>query len=850
MLPSITQPLNCVVLSSLKVYKRLSNEQYKRFSEWQQSVLFFFLLCCFLRVSFNCGSKSNPERTPEDFNNDNMALQQDASEAELAVMNAFHREAHGCRDTAGQILEQEISPYYQQYNPSVHVAPYTTIIGPSGIGKTFLIQELARKGVYVAYASLASTESGVYPSRSKMADLVARRDDKENAAVFFNCYIAASLVNIQMCRDIGITATGLFDAMIRVEFADVQSKLAEQVEKLYKHVSDFKPADDATERSQTFEHRVKKFANQGTLAVPLALYEENITSVFVNFLERLNRHEHRGKYVQPSKATKHFDPENTPPAIICIDNARGLFNPYNYSGEGGSFLAFQTALRDQRVINPLFGLLVDSSSKIASFHCPSPDAKGTFPPIYEIDSMDLFAVRKDRGWEAIRTLTQSAHANAGLEHLYNLGRPLWGAVLREKSRESSLNEAQMQVLDLARTKICGHPSLRGRKPMSDTQALALLSYRMEFDITPDQRLSNEFVANHLRHIVHITGRDWFMRTYHPTEPVLALASQVEMSTRSKTRVEVLRALYKHVTEGSIILRSTGDPIATLILMFAMDAAQPEGSHRPVKLAIFLSSLFSENVLESIRERSEASDGLRSLWQEGVVFFNQFVRLGVDPDEGTLWRAFHRAAAVLPHVGYNGPNIIIPIFLPNKNKMSYILVRVSNWREEEIDEAFKDDAKNSLKYDAISIDSEKKNDDKEDYGDEYNKDAKDEDEEEDEEGSEDSGDYNPVMLPHISIMMSPRGHEDNATAEVIYPEPVMGDSGTSATYEFNDLERIVVGVVGIDVSVYPGLFHPKDTDSNPVNSIETLFLLRRFLCCLDVNSSRAGGYEHCLMAPFI
>lgn len=312
-----------------------------------------------------------------------------------------------------------------------------------------------------------------------------------------------------------------------------------------------------------------------------------------------------------------------------------------------------------------------------------------------------------------------------------------------------------------------------------------------------------------------------MRSYDPSKPALALVSQHGMPTASKTRLEVVRDLYPDVIHQPVPVTYTGDVTAALILLFTVDNAQPEGGRgqQPLKLATFLSALLPNNVVESIQARMENRDGLRTLWDEGTVSFNRFVRLVDDPDEGTLRRAYDHGVAVFPHSGYKGPDMIVPVFLPSKDEMSYILVRGAGWRQNAIIEDFKDAEKGSLKYDALSLSGP--------------------------ETGYDDDEAEPV--PHIGIIFSLRGEEGHAAAKVIYPEPATSQGPAAAgPYSFDDLERVVVAAVGMDFSIYPGLLHPKDTASDPVNSIETLDFLREFLCHADLD--KMSDYERRLMCP--
>lgn len=58
-----------------------------------------------------------------------------------------------------------------------------------GIGKSFVIQQLAIKDYYIVHANLARGKLATYPSRSRVADSIARLDNREDATVFFKRYI-------------------------------------------------------------------------------------------------------------------------------------------------------------------------------------------------------------------------------------------------------------------------------------------------------------------------------------------------------------------------------------------------------------------------------------------------------------------------------------------------------------------------------------------------------------------------------------------------------------------------------------------------------------------------------------
>lgn len=86
-----------------------------------------------------------------------------------ATVRAFHHDSKEGRDVTTPVYEQILS-YYEEYSEAVYLAPYVSIVGPCGIGKSFVVQQIARQGhAYVVYASLAMCDSDAYPSRSVIA---------------------------------------------------------------------------------------------------------------------------------------------------------------------------------------------------------------------------------------------------------------------------------------------------------------------------------------------------------------------------------------------------------------------------------------------------------------------------------------------------------------------------------------------------------------------------------------------------------------------------------------------------------------------------------------------------------
>lgn len=98
--------------------------------------------------------------------------------------SAFHRESLPGRDFATPVLDA-IFKRYKEYDSQYFFAPYAAIVGPSGIGKSFTIQQIARSGTYVVYTCLAKDRSHSYPRRSFVADEIDEFTERGETTIFF-----------------------------------------------------------------------------------------------------------------------------------------------------------------------------------------------------------------------------------------------------------------------------------------------------------------------------------------------------------------------------------------------------------------------------------------------------------------------------------------------------------------------------------------------------------------------------------------------------------------------------------------------------------------------------------------
>lgn len=326
------------------------------------------------------------------------------------TIKAFHRDQKEGRDITKAIYDKIVS-YFREFRSLKHLAPYTSIIEPSGIGKNFVVQQMARMGyTYVVYASLANFKSGAYPHRSMLANTISQINERGEMTMFFECYIAASLLHIEQCRKTGIIPKGFFELQVNNKFVDFQEELATCIEEFFSNV-----------RSEYIERHYGKlgrhvrsndnddFGYQDYVNYYSPNYRKKIGPVFEK-IHKLLKEVIKDRAVTENKAELSPKPEQ-PHAILCLDEARHLFfrGPSEVSDDM-RFLAFRRATRHQTRVRDLqsgltrdnkrfFALLLDTSSRVSAIsplrkHDPSMKflrPGDVFAPIYQIDSKDVFA---------------------------------------------------------------------------------------------------------------------------------------------------------------------------------------------------------------------------------------------------------------------------------------------------------------------------------------------------------------------------------------------------------------------------------------------------------------------------
>ncbi|EFX06381.1 hypothetical protein CMQ_6702 [Grosmannia clavigera kw1407] len=531
---------------------------------------------------------------------------------------------------------------HAQYN-DLYLSPYTTIVGPSGIGKSFSIKQLAtRYGVYVVYSCLAPKNSRGFPRPVTMGTAPVDGEQDDMIAQWM-LYLRNQLLIADCCKSAGITAPGLFNLL----------------------TSDSEEIIAARQKLRALFH------NQNEVSAT-AIHEELLVARVV-----LEKWDLNSTPTIPQEDARH-------PVIICFDEARALLDGL----DNWAFRSLRQAAkkmiqdsedsarkegrkerkdaghREDRETVSFFMVLLDTTSKISDFTPPSRydhSAKVTnqriFRPIFQIDSLDTFAP------EAI---SDPSGEESAVNSLFCFGRPLWGAFLKAGHSWDS-------ILNLAIDKISGY---EGQTVCN----IAMLSFRMNFYIS-SIILAKDLVASMMRCLVSVSVDRNDIITTQPSEPVLAFAAS-KLLQQAPTRLACIRSWIGGLHSGALNPGDIGEQVASMILLFAFDyvefgvATEQDITPHAVPLREFLAALLGSRACDDLwRYHADTTTG--NLLKDGAVFFNHIVRASTVPTYEVLEHAYKRGAAVFLPTNFPGMDVAIPIRASEEGPMALLFIQIKN-----------------------------------------------------------------------------------------------------------------------------------------------------------------------------
>ena len=713
-------------------------------------------------------------------------------------------EQNPCERDVVTAIYGEILKYYEAFRSDTHLSPYTSVVGPSGIGKSYVVSRIAKQGLaYVVYLSFAVEDSNSYPGRSIVADALGlEENNRDKSQRIFELFVATMLIFVRLCRELGITAAGFFDSQVKGEYKEFQQSVASLLQEFQvKIFDDMEPKPGHPEVSERI--RSDQYSSQFDHQEYLDEYLDPIGLQARRILEaqyqKLKASHDAPTYISRKRNLK--PKADHPLALFCVDEARGLLNLKGNPPEM-KFLAFRRALRHQSKVSSsqdrkqFFALFLDTSSCVNDFSPPAKDDLSAdflhhslFLPIWRIDTMDVFAGDLS-DLEVVQVEHDFGRSRLTIDEakLFSLGRPLWGALMQVG------NDGVNYAFEIAQALFRNGKENTSFDSSCRIDLLALLSYRLNFYISL-QSLAEELTSGFLRYIVKVSEDRAFIRTTQPSEPMLAYLSMDMMRQGGgKLRMELVKAMFRNATEGFINVGDIGEAVASLVLLFSFDRVHtnsldgqgPSINVQCIPLTKFLGASLPPKIFGEMENRAESKDEIARLWG-GYVFFNHMVKLREKPTAEILRQAFNRGAAMILPDKFPGADILIPIFLPEDNEMSYLIIQVKNRKDDSITRGeTRLDANQGMKLATSQL---------------------------------------PRVKTHLALMMCLRCTQGGS--EVLYPQQKKRQKDGSI-YSWDNMNRIVVLLCGLNLNLFPGLrLENKSTQPGAQESID---VMKKMLWC--------------------
>lgn len=701
------------------------------------------------------------------------------------VVSAFHRDEK--QTSEGRLpsfeLYQKILEYYKAYGPN-YMAPYTSVVGPSGIGKSFSVAQIAyQHGVYVVYSSLSGEGLLPYPERSVIADRLPRDDSRTNQVAFWQGYLTTALYDAELCRRVGIWPGGFYNLQTIKTYHGYQRDFSNRVSALYEKYSVRNSTRDTGKSTKLWKADISKFLKE---------YTGQAQKVLESWLPVLDQNGHNSSVAATSPG------KDIPNAIVCLDEARTLVD----SKESLLFRSLREAMRKQFVMTykagnlnltrpqgDFFAILLDTTSKVADFSPPTRhdgtqkqlrEGGKLFPPLYTIDTFNIFIKDNKK-----RLLFPDGSQDFALE-LFGYGRPLWKARI-------DADESLLELIMLAEQKLDGQ---------GPSYLLALLSYRLNFYVV-NNALAEDLVSGWLRYILYINeGRD-LLRTTQPSEPILAHVS-ANMMLKADTRLGVVEQFLQVCFEGSINVGDIGEMTSALILLFTFDEVWKNeigGFPGAIPLSSFLEALLGKNVASDIVKYASTDKNMRGLCDNGKIFFNHFIKLEEKPDTKTLQKGFCRGIAFFLPDNHPGADILVPVRISNR-KMSFLAIQVKNRKGDSYSAGLREETRTSFQMasEALGFD-----------------------------------------VPFIGLTMALRDNNHGKATNnvgIVYPEEIsdhdLRHANPSAGFKWPTKNKsILLLAAGLDENVYPEI---TSCNGEKIPESESILpLLRRLLDCKTLRS---------------
>jgi len=519
-----------------------------------------------------------------------------------------------------------LSNWASLWSPDRYFAPYTCLVGPTMIGKSRLLMEMAEE-VCVVYICLRPVGSTGEPPRSELAtEMLEKRPSDYHHTELITAILSVALdffkqVPEAFNRKKTLNAWNEYQKSTKSFFySNVQSKLRELV--------------GQTDATSNLCSAAQSFRN-------------------IPFFKSL--------------ALK---------VVLAIDEASALLE-FVPDQELSLFRMFRRSLREIPNDTGIFAILVDTTSRVSNFMPNSRDGRddrssraiGTrggssnlYPPIYELATFDLMVDRQ---------VTINWNNLSSPERLFNYGVPFFGQYLRDAitlKRATDPTDLVEQMIRFALKKLLFSENIDKPIDITEARALALLGPTIGVPLHGQARLNVELTASHAAHCGYLDRSAECQYSFYPSQPIYAIAANNYLYYNEDVLVACIKCLAVVLSRGCIDVGAAGEFASRIILLCAMnktvadlqtskdigadtemkDADAPVMGRimvpGPIPVAKFLETLTgisaNELPLGSIDEVQK-----HKLLYQGMMFWNHFIYDSDTPTSGSLMEGLHRGLAV-------------------------------------------------------------------------------------------------------------------------------------------------------------------------------------------------------------
>lgn len=394
------------------------------------------------------------------------------------------------------------------------------------------------------------------------------------------------------------------------------------------------------------------------------------------------------------KLNDHFDgvkdDKKSWKLVLVFDEARGLLLQSDYSAF--EVIRAVAGIYTEEMHGRLVIVVADTNSTITNFSPPSQEfaesssfkrlqkhqSSNLIPPFFQLSGLDTGdreylskAVEVQGKWDSKSPTGPwkaflDGRVNSLAKDFYFLGSPLWRAF-----HEYQPGFTFKSLFDYAASKMNGGKS--DTLAVSDTSVIAALCCRVGLSILPDSVLAKDLVAGGMAQINYLTRNRHYAFIGYPSDPTLAEGAARIMKSANE---RITRVLKSHVDKSLVDIGMSGEVVARLLIINAMDRMRTESSSPPPPRTV--SAFFKELLTSGHYATMENELGKSKIWN-AELFVNHTVILDKGATKKNVAYALCRGAMITGFPQQPAWDICIPVVLPN-GQLSSILLQIKNWLE--------------------------------------------------------------------------------------------------------------------------------------------------------------------------